>query len=105
MKSPCEHPLPVILVQPMSRLAIKVVPSSSRDVVAGWLGESLKVKVRAPAERGRANVAARKLVATALDLPPERLKLVRGHASARKVLEVSGLSSSEIRRRLEALEG
>lgn len=89
----------------MSRLAIKVVPSSPRDVVAGWLGESLKVRVSAPAERGRANVVARKLVAAALGLPPERLELVRGHASARKVLEVSGLSGSEIRRRLGALEG
>lgn len=81
-------------------MPIKVVPSSSRDEVGGWLGESLKVRVRAPAERGRANAAARKLVAEALGLPLERLHLIRGHASARKVLEVSGLSASEIRRRL-----
>ncbi len=86
----------------MTRLPIKVVPSSSRDEVAGWLGESLKVRVRAPAERGRANAAALEVVAAALELRPERLRLVRGHASARKVLEVLGLSGPEIRRRLGA---
>ncbi|MGH2901193.1 MAG: DUF167 domain-containing protein, partial [Solirubrobacteraceae bacterium] len=49
-----------------SRLSIKVVPGSSRDDVAGWLGETLKVRVSAPAERGRANAAAETLLADAL---------------------------------------
>ena len=33
------------------RLAIKVVPKASRDSVAGWLGDALKVCVTAPPER------------------------------------------------------
>ena len=45
------------------RLQLKVVPGSSKDEVAGWLGDALKVRVGAPAERGRANAAVEKLVA------------------------------------------
>ncbi len=82
-------------------LAIKVVPGSSRDCIAGWLGEALKVRVSAPAERGRANSAAERVVADALGVPKECARVVKGATSARKVLEIAGLSESEARRRLE----
>jgi uncharacterized protein YggU (UPF0235/DUF167 family) len=32
----------------MGRLSVSVVPGSSRDEIVGWLGASLKVKVKAP---------------------------------------------------------
>ena len=82
------------------RLRIKVVPGSSRDGIAGWLGETLKVRVRAPAERGRANAAAEAILAEALGVPLECVRIVAGGASARKVAAISGPSEAEIRRRL-----
>lgn len=82
------------------RLAIKVVPSASRDGLAGWLGDTLKVRVSAPAERGRANAAAERVVAEALGLPAKSARVVAGTTSARKVLEISGLSEAEVRARL-----
>jgi hypothetical protein len=36
----------------MGRISLKVVSGSSRDEVVGWLGASLKVKVKAPPEKG-----------------------------------------------------
>ena len=84
----------------MIRLLIKVVPRSSRDCIAGWLGDSLKVRVRAPAERGKANAAVEKHVAEALGVPVESVRVARGKTSARKVLEISNLSESQLYRRL-----
>ena len=86
------------------RLRIKVVPASSRDCIAGWLGEALKIRVRAPAERGKANAAVVEIVAKALGLPKECARIVTGKASARKVIEISGLSESEIHRRLSKVD-
>lgn len=87
------------------KLAVKVVPGSSREGIAGWLGESLKVCVTAPPERGRANTATEAVVAEALGLPRDRVRVVSGHGSPRKVLEISGLSESDARERLSKLAG
>jgi uncharacterized protein len=83
-----------------TRLQIKAVPGSSRDCVAGWLGDTLKVRVTAPAERGKANAAIEAIVAEALGVPRARARVVAGKTSARKILEVDGLSEAEVQRRL-----
>ena len=44
-------------VDRMGRLSLKVVPGSSRDEVVGSLADALKVKVKAPPEKERANEA------------------------------------------------
>jgi uncharacterized protein (TIGR00251 family) len=82
------------------RLSIKVVPGSSREGIAGWLGDALKVRVRAPAERGKANAAVERLLSEALRLPEDGVRIIAGAASARKLVEISGVSEAEARRRL-----
>ena len=82
------------------KLSIKVVPGSSRDAIAGWLGEALKVRVRAPAERGKANAAVERIVAEALGVPIQCARIVRGMTTARKIIEISGLPRSEVHHRL-----
>jgi uncharacterized protein (TIGR00251 family) len=83
-----------------TRLSLKVIPGSSRDCIAGWLEDSLKVRVRAPAERGKANAAVGKMVASALDISPSAVRIVSGMTAAHKIAEVSGLSLAEIHQRL-----
>jgi uncharacterized protein (TIGR00251 family) len=82
------------------RLTVKVVPGASRDGVAGWLGDDLKVRVAAPAERGKANAAVLALLCAALELPKGSVRIVAGTTTSRKVLEIAGLSDAEIRARL-----
>ena len=84
----------------MVRAPLKVVPSASRDEVAGWLGDVLKGRVRAPAERGRANKAVEALLAAELGVMTRQARIVTGHTSARKMLEVDGLTATEITPRL-----
>ena len=85
---------------PTVRFPIKVVPGSSRSHIAGWLGETLKVRATAPPERGKANAAVEKVIADALGLPRQSTRIVAGTTSSRKVVEIVGLSESEIRERL-----
>jgi uncharacterized protein (TIGR00251 family) len=80
-----------------ARLELKVVPGASRAGVAGWLGSTLKVRVSAPPERGKANAAVEALLAEALGVRAEDVKIVAGHASPRKVVEISGLSEAQVR--------
>ncbi|MDH3220620.1 MAG: DUF167 domain-containing protein, partial [Gammaproteobacteria bacterium] len=54
------------------KISLKVVPGASRDAIAGWYGDRLRVRVGAAPQRGKANAAVEKLVAHALGLPLRR---------------------------------
>ena len=82
------------------KLPIKVVPGSSRTCIAGWLGETLKVRVTAAAERGKANAAVEQTLADALGVSRKCARIITGKTSARKIVEIAGLSESEVYRRL-----
>jgi uncharacterized protein YggU (UPF0235/DUF167 family) len=82
------------------RLHIKAVPGSSRNSVDGWFGNVLKVRVTAPAERGKANDAIAAVVAGALGISRSCARVIAGQTSTRKVLEIDGLSEAEVYRRL-----
>jgi uncharacterized protein (TIGR00251 family) len=78
-------------------VSLKVVPGSSRDEIVGWLGDSLKVKVKAPPEKGRANEAVVALLAERLGIDASSIAVVSGHGSPAKVLEVDGMDDEAIR--------
>ena len=84
----------------MARLKLHVTPGAREDALAGWQGDSLRVKVRARPEKGRANDAVLRFLAGYLELPPSRIALVRGATSRDKLIEVEGLSEDELRARL-----
>ncbi len=54
----------------------------------------------APAERGKANEAVEALIAEALGVSKDRARVVSGGTSQRKLVEVVGLSESEVYERL-----
>lgn len=84
------------------RLKVKAVPGASREGIAGWLGDALKVRVTAPAEGGKANEAIEELLAGALGVPTRSVRIVAGRSSPRKVVEVSGISAEGARRQLSS---
>ena len=84
-----------------TRLPVKVVPGSSKNCIAGWLGEALRVRVMAPPERGKANTAVEKIIAAALGLSNDAVNVIKGSTSPRKVVEIAGLPESEVRSRLD----
>ena len=84
-------------------LAVKAVPGSSRDRIAGVLGESLKVCVAAAAEKGKANAAIAAVLADALEVPVRNVTLVSSPTSPRKEFLVVGLSAAQLRQRIEKL--
>lgn len=82
------------------RLALKVVAGAARTDIAGWLGDHLKVRVSAAPERGAANAAVVALLARTLNVPNGTVRIVAGAGSARKVVEINGLSAAEVHARL-----
>ena len=83
-----------------TRLRLRVVPGSKSPGVVGRHGNAWKLRVAAPPEHGRANEAAVALLAETLRIRPKDVKLVTGHGSRDKVVEVRGIAPSEAERRL-----
>ena len=69
-------------------LKLKVVPSSSRDSIEGWLDDRLKIKVMAPPEKGKANKAVIKLLQRSLSLDKASITLESGSTSSHKTIVI-----------------
>ncbi len=87
------------------KLAIKVVPGSSRDALVGWLDDALKIKVRAKAEQGKANAAVEKVLAQALSLSKKNVQIVAGKTASRKTVEIDGIDAEELKEKLDRIVG
>ncbi len=84
-------------------ISVKAVPGSSRDKIAGVLGDRLKVNVSAAPEKGKANQAVARLLADALGIPPRDVVLRAGETRPQKEFIIANLSAAEVRARLARL--
>lgn len=84
-----------------ARLRIRVTPKSRADRVDPALADgTIRVRVRAAAEGGRANEAVIALLAGALGVRRGAVRIAAGPASRDKWIEVEGLTTEEAARRL-----
>ncbi|CAM2897785.1 DUF167 domain-containing protein [Rariglobus hedericola] len=85
------------------KLAIKALPNAPRNELAGWLGDTLKVRVHAPALEGRANDELCAFIADTLALPRRAVTVFQGDKSRQKLLHIQGFTFPEVRQRLDPL--
>lgn len=81
----------------MTSIRIKVVPGASKSEISGWLGDSLKIRVSAAPEKGKANRAVVDLLSESLGIPSRNVRIKSGSQSSRKTVEIDGLSLLEIK--------
>jgi len=83
-------------------LRVRVAPGARRAEIVGRLGDAWKVRVRAAPERGHANDEVVALLAGALGLTTADVRLVAGHASRSKLVELRGISMEDAELRLSS---
>jgi uncharacterized protein (TIGR00251 family) len=88
-----------------TRVRLRVSPGANSAHVVGRHGEAWKVRVAAPAERGRANEAVVRLLAKTLSLPYDAVTLVSGHGARDKIVQLTGLDPTQIDERLSSAAG
>jgi len=86
-------------------LRIKVVPSSSRDRIAGVGGDRLRLRVTSPPVDGEANRAVLELLARSAGVPLRAATLVAGASGRSKTVRIDGESPQRIARKLPEMLG
>jgi uncharacterized protein (TIGR00251 family) len=76
--------------------AVRVQPRASRDEIAGLITGALKIRLQAPALEDRANEALCQLLAELLKTPKAAVRILSGHHSRSKRVEVRGVTEQQI---------
>jgi uncharacterized protein (TIGR00251 family) len=78
-------------------LNIRAQPGARKDEIIGLFADSIKIRVTAPPERGKANEAIIELLADKLGLKKSAIKVISGETSRDKKVLVQGVSQSELK--------
>ena len=82
------------------KLQIKVIPSSSKDCTVGWLEDTLKIKVKAPPDKGKANKAVITVLEKTLSLPKDSVNIDSGLTSCLKTININVADDRIINKKL-----
>ncbi len=80
---------------------LRVHPGASKNHLKRTADGSYRAYVTAPPQKGQANRALMKLLAKQLGISPSRIELISGHVSRQKRIRITGVSTRELKQRLE----
>jgi len=77
------------------RVLVLLLPNASRNEIGGRTDDGyLKVRVRSLPKEGSANVSLVKLIAERVGVPVEKIRIISGEKSPKKVLDIEGDAES-----------
>ena len=81
-------------------LSVQITANAPRNEIVGWLGDRLKIKVKAPAVEGKANAELLRFLSESLDLRPNCFQILRGETAKLKLISIEGLEPSELNEKI-----
>jgi uncharacterized protein (TIGR00251 family) len=84
-------------------LSVRARPGARKDEIAGEWADSIKVRITAPPEKGKANEAIIELLAEKLGLKKSAFRIVSGETSRDKKILIQGVSLTALEPQLKAL--
>ncbi|MEI6561615.1 MAG: DUF167 domain-containing protein [Verrucomicrobiota bacterium] len=79
-------------------LTLQTTPNAPRSQIVGWVGERLKVKVKAPAVEGKANAELVRFLAEHFGVRPNAVTLLRGDTARLKTVRIEGIEAADVQR-------
>ena len=81
-------------------IKIRVQPKASRNQVVGFSGDTLRLRVTAPPQAGKANQAVIALLSDTLGIARFRVRIIRGRGSREKLVSIASLTTEQVLLRL-----
>ena len=70
-------------------LQVKVIPKSPKNEIVEILADNtVKIRIKAPPEKGRANAELLKFLSKELNLPLQNLSIISGKTEQRKLIKI-----------------
>lgn len=82
------------------RLSVRVQPRAARSEIVGEHDGALKVRLAAPPVDGEANRELVRFLGKRLGVAPSLVRVVSGVSGRSKVVEVEGVTTADVERRL-----
>ncbi|MGA3127778.1 MAG: DUF167 domain-containing protein [Candidatus Korobacteraceae bacterium] len=83
-----------------AQFALRVQPRSSRNAIAGVLGDAIKLAITAPPVDGKANQAVVEYLAKLFSVPKSSITILSGETGRNKLIAIRGLSAEQVRKAL-----
>jgi hypothetical protein len=77
-------------------LRLKVSPGAAKQKILGPYGDRLKLAVRSPPEKGKANKEIVAMLAKALGVTKKQIAIVAGDTSSEKTVRIEGVAVGEV---------
>lgn len=68
-------------------LKVKIIPNASRNKIVGWHNDALKIKIKAPPRKSKANKELTSFLAKEWNIPKSSIEIIKGEKSRIKVLK------------------
>lgn len=86
-------PIPFKISRRGITIKVRVEPRSSTKGVAGIVGDTLKIRLNSPPVGGAANEELVEILSEEIGIRKTALKIIRGHSSKDKIIEIEGINS------------
>jgi len=81
-------------------LKVRVIPNARKTEFSGWREDEVVLRLNAPALEGKANKAALEFIARHFGVSRSAVSLVSGEKSRHKIIQIVGLESRDLERKL-----
>ena len=88
----------------MISIKVRAQPGAPRSQVVDYRNNTLRIRVKAPPQGGKANAAIVELLSEFFGVARNRIRILRGFTSRDKLVKLKTLSEEQLRERLATLE-
>jgi len=83
-----------------AQFVLRVQPRSSRNAIAGVIGDAVKLAITAPPVDGKANQAVIDFLAKLFSVPKSSITILSGETGRNKLIAVRSLTAEQVRKLL-----
>ncbi|HEU64425.1 hypothetical protein LCGC14_2480680 [marine sediment metagenome] len=76
-------------------IKVKIIPKSKVNQIISFEEDTLKIRIKASPEKGKANKELIRFIAKSLSIAQNRISIVSGHTSRLKKLQIEGISKKD----------